>query len=342
MAGCLLGTAIGDALGLAYEGLSRRRGARLLGLPDHYRLLGRRGFVSDDTEHTCLVAQSLIASGEDPDLFDVQMGRRLRAWFLTVPPGIGLATLKACLKLCIGIPPSRSGVHSAGNGPAMRAAIVGVAVKGRDRMLEIVRRSSRVTHTDVRAIDGAIAVALAARLSARRSLPVEDLASAFEQEALALVGTEMREALEEMLASVRGGQSTEEFADSIGGDWGVSGFVMQTVPVALHAWLRSPEDYLTAVQSVIVLGGDTDSTAAVVGGIIGSRVGPSGLPADLLRDLGDWPRSERWMIRLADQLETSAAPKRAVRLPVIPLLLRNVAFGGVLIAHAVRRWAPPY
>ena len=342
VAGCLLGTAIGDALGLAYEGLSRSRGPRLLGPPERYRLLGRRGLVSDDTEHTCLVAQSLVASGQDPDLFDVQMGRRLRTWFLTVPPGIGLATLKACLKLCIGFPPSRSGVFSAGNGPAMRAAIVGAAVEDPDRMLELVRRSSRITHTDPRATDGAVAVALAARLSARRWIPGAELASEFECQCLPEVGSDMRQALEQMLASVRRGQSTREFADAIGCSWGVSGFVMHSVPVALHTWLRTPDDFLAAVQSVIELGGDTDSAAAIVGGIVGSRVGLAGLPADLLRDLRDWPRSVTWMTELANQLAAVTEPSRPARLPLLPLVVRNLALGVVLIAHVFRRWAPPY
>ncbi|HET6423428.1 MAG TPA: ADP-ribosylglycohydrolase family protein, partial [Planctomycetaceae bacterium] len=120
--GCLLGTAVGDALGLAYEGLPRQRAAKLLGPPDRFRLFGRWGLVSDDTEHACLVAQSVIASGCNPQQFERQLARRLRSWFLMLPAGIGLATLKACLKLCIGLSPSRSGVRSAGNGAAMRAA----------------------------------------------------------------------------------------------------------------------------------------------------------------------------------------------------------------------------
>ena len=63
ISGCLLGTALGDALGLPYEGLSRRRALRLLGRPDRFRFNFGRGMVSDDTEHTCMVAQALISSG---------------------------------------------------------------------------------------------------------------------------------------------------------------------------------------------------------------------------------------------------------------------------------------
>ena len=41
--GCILGTAVGDALGLPYEGLSPLRGRKLLGKPDRHRLLLGRG-----------------------------------------------------------------------------------------------------------------------------------------------------------------------------------------------------------------------------------------------------------------------------------------------------------
>jgi ADP-ribosylglycohydrolase len=67
--GCIIGTAIGDALGLPYEGLSPDRARRLFKAPDRYHFLLNHGMVSDDTEHTCMVAQALIASGGDVDEF---------------------------------------------------------------------------------------------------------------------------------------------------------------------------------------------------------------------------------------------------------------------------------
>lgn len=73
--GCLLGTAVGDAIGLPYEGLTRQRAARLLGAPDRHRLLFGRGMVSDDTEHTCMVAQALIVSGGDPEVLELTKDR---------------------------------------------------------------------------------------------------------------------------------------------------------------------------------------------------------------------------------------------------------------------------
>jgi ADP-ribosylglycohydrolase len=166
--GCLLGTAIGDALGLPYEGLSKRRAAKLLGPPDRYRFCFGRGMVSDDTEHTCMVAQSLIAAGHDVDAFARQLAWRLRLWLLGNPAGIGLGTLRAILKLWIGFPPARSGVFSAGNGPAMRAAILGAALDDVESIKRYVRAATRITHTDPKAEFAALAVALAARAARLR------------------------------------------------------------------------------------------------------------------------------------------------------------------------------
>src|SRR5579872_6972076 len=94
IAGAVLGCAVGDALGLPYEALSKRRGARLLGPPDRHRLLCGRGMVSDDTEHTCMVAQALCEAPRDPGRFARALARLLRRWLVGVPAGIGLATLR--------------------------------------------------------------------------------------------------------------------------------------------------------------------------------------------------------------------------------------------------------
>jgi ADP-ribosylglycohydrolase len=63
LTGVLLGTAVGDALGLPREGLSPRRARRLFGGPPlRHRLVFGRGMVSDDTEHACVTAQALLRS----------------------------------------------------------------------------------------------------------------------------------------------------------------------------------------------------------------------------------------------------------------------------------------
>src|ERR1700722_3834593 len=163
IAGCILGTAVGDAIGLPAEGLSRRRQRRMFPILDGYHLIFGHGMISDDTEHTCLVAAALAESAGDTDLFQQRLAAGLRWWLLTIPVGTGLATLRATLRLCLGVPPDRSGVFSAGNGPSMRSALLGVCFGHEpDRLRSLVRASTRLTHTDPKAEWAAFAVALAA------------------------------------------------------------------------------------------------------------------------------------------------------------------------------------
>ena len=338
IAGCLLGCAVGDSLGLPYEGLSRRRGIRLLGQPTRQRFLFGRGMVSDDTEQTCMIAQALCRYPDDPARFARDFARRLCWWLAGLPAGIGLATLKATLKLWIGFSPSRSGVFSAGNGPAMRSAILGAAIDNTTALAAFVRASTLVTHTDPKAFQGALAVALAAR-AARRG---ED--ATFPNDLRIILGSdidpEFAGLLDTLATSLASSEPTAEFARKLkGGERGVSGYVLRTVPVVLHAWLSSPRDFRRAVTEVIRCGGDTDTTAAIVGAIVGSGTGPDGIPAEWLGKLREWPRSVGWMRQLGQAVAgRPMAPPR-----VLPLvgLARNAVFLGAVLVHAARRFLPP-
>lgn len=343
LVGCLLGTAVGDALGLPYEGLSPRRAARLLGPPERHRLLWRWGLISDDTEHTAMVAQALIVSGGDPARFQRSLAWRLRWWFLGLPAGIGLATLRAILRLWIGIRPERSGVYSAGNGPAMRSAILGVAVADPEQLRALVRASARLTHTDPLAEQGAWAVAWAARMASSGEVSPERYLAEVRT-TLGAEGEMLTALIEQVVESVRRGESTEHFAQAQGLARGVSGYVCHSVPVALHAWLSHPQEYRAALSAVIRCGGDADSTGAIVGGILGAAVGHAGIPADWLNGLIEWPRSRTWLERLGERLGASRSgqPVRALALFVPGVLARNVLFLLVVLAHGFRRLLPPY
>jgi hypothetical protein len=93
--GCILGTAVGDAMGLVCEGLSRRRQLKMFPELSGYRLLPwGKGICSDDTEHTCMLAQSLIANMDCPEdelprRFAASFAWRLRFWLWDFPPASG-------------------------------------------------------------------------------------------------------------------------------------------------------------------------------------------------------------------------------------------------------------
>jgi ADP-ribosylglycohydrolase len=104
--------------------------------------------ISDDTEHTLFVAQSLLKHPSDVSAFQRTLAWHLRWWFLGLPAGVGLATARACVRLCLGFPPTRSGVFSAGNGPAMRSAILGGYFQDDpDAIDAFVRAATPITHT---------------------------------------------------------------------------------------------------------------------------------------------------------------------------------------------------
>jgi len=351
IAGCLLGTAIGDALGLPYEAMNAKRASRLLGPPDRFRFVFGRGMMSDDTEHTCMVAQSLIECGGDPDAFARLLSRRLRWWLIAFPAGMGLATLRACLRLWLLVPPDRSGVHSAGNGPAMRSAILGAYIDHPATLVQFVRASTRMTHTDSRAEAGALAIAVAAQTSrAAERVTAEGFFRRLQetQSELLHADSELMHHLLDAAESVRQGISTADFADSLGRKGFVTGYINHTVSVCIHSWLSHPEDWLLAVRTVIACGGDADTTAAITGAVVGCRTGPEGIPKSLLERFCDWPRTTGHMRKLADALTTSDWTREKAINPVAPgvsplaIVIRNVFFLGIVLSHGFRRAGPPY
>lgn len=345
--GCLLGTAVGDALGLPYEGMSPRRGARMFPDPGRHHLLPGHGMVSDDTEHACFVARALIRSRGRPDAFERQLAASLRWWLLGLPAGVGLATLRSVSRLWLGFPPSRSGVFSAGNGPAMRSPILGVAFRrSPDTLRTYVERSTRLTHTDPKAYQGALIVALAAARSAGGE-------SISPSEFLALLAPylerESADAFRELIAkaaeSAEKGEPVSQFASALGSRNGISGYICHTVPCVIQTWLRHQADFPSAVREIIAAGGDTDTTAAILGAIIGARVGKAGIPDGWLRGIIEWPRSVAWIERLGQ-----AAGRALEGEPDIPspayfapgIIARNAFFLAVVLAHGFRRLLPPY
>jgi len=295
--GCLLGGMVGDAIGLPAEGLSPQRQQALFGTITGHRLVLGRGMVSDDTAHALMTAQALVASGGEPKRFAHALAWRLRWWFLSLPPGIGLATARACLKLLVGFPPEHSGVFSAGNGPAMRAAIIGVFCAhdpDDTRLRALIRASTRLTHTDPKAEEYTLRVAQAIK----------------DTPALAGEGD-------------RGS--------------GVSGYIVHTVDAALTLAAQHPDDLRSALIATVALGGDTDTVAAIVGGIVGARVGKEGIPVDWLKGILEpiWTVSR--IEKLAQQLaevQASGVPQRpgANFWPATHLLLLPI-----VIAHGLGR-----
>lgn len=343
--GCILGIAVGDALGLPYENLSHHRATKLLGIPDQYRFLFGYGMVSDDTEHTVMVAQALIASGTNANQFLLELANRFRVWLLGFPAGIGMATLRSITRLWLGFKPDQSGVFSAGNSPAMRAPIIGATIKDPTLLCALISASSRITHTDPKAEYGALTIALATQMASQNP---NVLGQVFLEQLRVLLppeATELLSLLENTVNSVSLGKSTLEFAASLGLSSGVTDYVYHCVPIVIHAWLSHQTDFCAGVIAVISCGGDTDSMAAMVGGIIGCAVRQEGIPAEWLEKLSDSAFSVDFLQSLGTQLADyiqSGVVTRAAEIPFYKSIPRNLFFLLIVLYHGFRRLLPPY
>lgn len=340
LTGCLWGCAVGDAIGLPYEGLSVRRARRFARLPLKQRFVFGRGMVSDDTDHTVFVAQALLRTERDPARFRTALAWRLRLWLLCLPAGIGLATLKSILRLWVGLRPS--GVFSAGNGAAMRSAIIGAyfATDAAGRHAH-VETSTRLTHTDPLALSGALAVAeIAARLASGQwtmrpsSVDLIALLAGISSQAEWLQAIQSIQECCEAFAPLS--LATERF----GSHKGVSGYVLHSVPFAIVVWHQHYGDYRATIEAITQAGGDVDTVAAIAGALAGMSAGPASIPQDWRENIVDWPHSLGYLRELASAL---ADPTVRVATAFSPwLFVRGIVFTVLVLAHGFRRLLPPY
>jgi ADP-ribosyl-[dinitrogen reductase] hydrolase len=337
--GCLLGTAVGDAIGLPTEGMSQEKARRFHRNGLQHRLLFGKGMFSDDTEHTLMIATALIRHPDDAHAFQRRFSRSLRWWLLALPAGVGISTTKAILRMWIGFSPMRSGIPSAGNGAAMRSAILGACfASDPEKRRSMTLAACRLTHTGPRAEESAYLVSEAASLAAREvATPqvLEDLRDWVQSQ-------EMKERFASLEAALQRGDSVSDYATKIGCPKGVSGFAPNSVAVALYAWLRHRGDYPRILTEVILCGGDTDSVAAIAGGIAGAEVGEKGIPATWIHDIWEWPRSTAYIRKLAEAITQklegkSVSPPKLAMWMILP---RNLLFLFVVISHGFLRLIP--
>ena len=335
--GSLIGTAVGDAIGLPMEGLSRVKAQRRCAGGLRHGLIFGRGMFSDDTEHTLMVANAMLRHPNDAAAFQRSLGWALRWWLLPLPAGVGLSTAKAILRLWMGFPANRAGVRSAGNGAAMRSGIVGAALAhDPEKRRAFTLAACRLTHTDPRAEESAVLVAEATVLAGAKA----ELSVILEALRPLVTSNEMKSRWEQLERALVNQLSVLDYAEQIGCEGGVSGFAPNSVAVALFAWLRHRGNFAETLSAVISCGGDTDSVAAIAGGICGADVGMEGIPQSWIDGICDWPRSTRYIHSMAAAFAEGSAAAPSLPLSCITVPLRNALFLAIVLMHGVRRLIP--
>jgi ADP-ribosylglycohydrolase len=309
--GAFYGLALGDALGMPTQSMSRAEIARRYGpirtlrdaVPDQPIAPGMpAGSITDDTEQAVLLARLLIHGGGRvvPEVFasalldwEADMVRRGSLDLL------GPSTKRALELLGEGTPPDEAGRTGTTNGAAMRITPVAIATPpDPGRLVEAVIAASEITHNTNLGIAAAAAVAAAVSAGIEGAdLPdALDLAERAADEggrrghwcAGGEIAARIRWA-RRWARDIGDGLSVADRHDVVGDAVyavvGTSVAAQESVVAAfalVEALGSSPVDVLTTAAG---LGGDTDTIAAIAGAIVGAQHGLSGLPADLVAEV---------------------------------------------------------
>ena len=230
----------------------------------------------------------------------------------------------------------------------MRAAIIGAFfAHDPNQRAAYVAASTRITHTDPKALTGAAAIAELAAWIVRDRLTQRPPLEPF----LVLLrpcGPDDRDwqaLVEAMDRAAREDRTVAELAERLGLANGVTGYIYHTVPIAAYAWFRHGGDYQSALTAAIDCGGDTDTVGAIVGALAGATVGEAGIPEAWRTGVADWPRSLPLLRVLAERLADVAAsgqPAAPVRYLWLAIPARNLVFLLIVLMHGFRRLLPPY
>jgi ADP-ribosylglycohydrolase len=279
----LTGLAVGDALG-----------SRFLVPAARADLLARRTPPgpwrwTDDTEMACSVVAILIRHGriEQESLAESFAARHDPARGYGGGANDLLRRVRAGADWRESAAAQFDGQGSWGNGSVMRVAPLGAwFADDLHRVAEEAALSALVTHTHPDAVAGAVAVAIASATSVRGDCrtPVD-----FLSEVLRLTPPGP---IRDGIASARDhppGTSPELVAARLGNGERVA--CRDTVPFVVWAAANNFDDYEEALRSTAGVGGDVDTTCAVVGGIVGANVGTVGIPSDwrsACEEFPDW------------------------------------------------------
>jgi len=277
--GALYGLAIGDALGMPTQMLSRDEirehwGGHLRGFepapPGHPIAAGMpAGAITDDTEQAVLLARLLVRGNGTVN--PRELAQALVSWERDMAARgsrdlLGPSTKRALAAVLAGTPPEEAGASGATNGAAMRIPPLGIAVPLSlpEALVDRVVAASYVTHNTGLALAGAAAVDAAGIAAGRgRWVAGADVGTRIEWATSLVTGREQAEAAELIYTLVGTSLATQE-----------------SVPAAFAVLAAVPDDPWQACLLAASLGGDSDTIAAMTGAVSGACHGVEAFPPE--------------------------------------------------------------
>jgi len=292
--GCLLGLAIGDALGLPVEGWTRERIHARFDWLDRYEprrdargeVELEKGEITGDTEMALCFVEGLISAGGfvDPEAIGVRLIKMIER---PGPNLLGETTRQSIERMAETgeYQQGGGGAWPPGSGAAARSAPLGLLhAVGRfnpEVFTREILRAGLITHCETESLNGALAFAYAVRLVVNDEVPPEmllaEVASFIDEDTVA---RKIRQA-ERLVAS--GGQRDADLRNLR--KIGTSAYVAEAVAAALYCFATHPDDFSSAVFTAVNTGGDSDTIAAMTGALVGARIGARALPSDLIDGL---------------------------------------------------------
>ena len=299
-AGMLAGVAIGDALGMPSEFLTSEQIGAWLGHIDsfvapharhpHHRLPA--GSVTDDTDHTLLLAELLIECGHiEPEAWAASLLAWSRTPRVQENRFVGPSTLKSLAAMEQGEALERVPRGGTTVGGAMRVAALAIVFGDRTQLIDQVVASCAVTHYTRNAISGAMSMAFALSESLCGSADLHTVAAAAQEGAR--IGSEhgdwswappIDRRIEYVIDWVQR-YPQEDVLSRLRDLIGVDLYPEQLVPNAIGLALLAHGDPQRAMVFAANLGGDTDTLASMTGSICGGLSGLSAMDRELLAEV---------------------------------------------------------
>jgi ADP-ribosylglycohydrolase len=281
--GAMVGLAVGDALGKPTEFISTLEAIHDLfgpeGVTDFVGNGHPPGTYTDDTQMSLCVARALLKAGRGSldELMSV-MAEEFVAWDRSPENdrAPGVTCRASCEKLAEGVPWRESGVaESKGCGSAMRTAPIGLYfLEDEERLIEVARASSLLTHGHPTALASAAATALLVAWAAKGEDPAE------YPSRLVKVMVDMTDGREVAALVQRIPEMLTEPPENVlhHGDLGEGWTGEEAVASALYCLCRSPDEFRRTVLVAANTVGDSDSIGCIAGAISGAYNGIGAIP----------------------------------------------------------------
>jgi poly(ADP-ribose) glycohydrolase ARH3 len=303
-AGCLLGSALGDATGeLAFHNPSLERLRHKL---ERVKEL----IYTDDTAMAIGIVESILERGFlDPEHLGKTFQRNFECepWrgYASGPPAI-FATVSQTGKTYVEAAKSLFGGRgSFGNGAAMRVAPIGLLYHDAKDLYEIVRLSASVTHAHAVGIDGAAvqakAVALAVDLDPGQGFSADEFLNSLIDFAKT---SQMKDKLRLVQRMITENMSPMRAAQQIGR----SVSAHESIPFAIYSFCLQPGSFVSCLFCSILNGGDRDTLGAMACAISGAYLGIDALPQTWLQKLENRVYIQELVRKLTEFKTADSAP----------------------------------